>query len=89
MKKIAIAIAAALLLCGCEGWWNKQIFDFNQKFTAAYCKWPDGTMRTIRVAKWNDYQNSDQIQIIDTDGNVYLFHAANVVLANQSGEGAK
>jgi hypothetical protein len=74
-----LLVALALALTSC----NQQIFDFEWKFTKAYCKWPDGSFRVIEVEKWNDYADSDQLQVIGKDGNVYLFHAANVVLVNE------
>lgn len=78
MKKMLL-IFTALVLAGC----NQQIFDFNFKFTKAYCKWPDGSYRVIEVEKWTDYADGDQIQVIGKDGKVYLFHSANIVLVNE------
>lgn len=76
MNKILYMILLLVLLVGC----NRQIIDFNYKFNKAYIKWPDGTSKTVDVKKWADYNNSDTVQIIDNNGNVYLTHYANVVL---------
>lgn len=43
-------------------------------------KMPDGTCKTIEIKSWRDYENSDQIQVIDKDGVVYLVHACNIAL---------
>lgn len=82
MKKYILIICAMMMLCGC----NRQIFDFEFEFNKALVKMPDGTMQVIQVKKWCDYENSDQIQIIDMDGNTYLFHAANITLMNDRGK---
>ena len=75
----AFAVITALVASSC----NKQIFDFKFRFDKAYVKWPDGSMKVIEVKQWNDYQNSDQIQVIGTDGTTYLFHACNVTLVSE------
>jgi len=79
MKKFVFAIVASLTLAGC----NRQVLDLKYKFSKAYVRWPDGSMKVISVSKWRDYQNSDQIQVIDEKGTVYLFHSANIVLVNE------
>ena len=82
MKKIlrTLCLTGALaLVSSC----NYQVVDLKWKFTKAYCKWPDGSMKVLEIRKWKDFENSDQIQIIDNAGNVYLFHSVNVVLADE------
>ena len=71
---VAVAVFYFAVLWGC----NKQVFDFELRFTKAMVRWPDGKTEVIEIQKWNDYEG-DQIQIITSD-NVYLFHCNNVVL---------
>lgn len=79
MKKILLAMAVGMLAASC----NKQILDFNYKFSKACIRWPDGTMKEIEVKKWNDYEQSDTVQIIGKDGKTYLTHYSNVVLISE------
>ena len=81
MKKliIGVAILATAILGGC----NKQIFDFNYSFKTAYVKWPDGTMKTLRLKSWRDYEDGEQLQLKDENGNVYLVSSINVVLTDK------
>ena len=78
MKKIVCAIIVAVVLVGC----NRQVFDFKWNFNKAIVKMPDGTTQELKVYKWCDYEG-DQIQIIDSKGKTWLFHANNVVLINE------
>lgn len=81
MKKIIIAsILSTLLLTSC----NQQIFDTTYKFDKAFIKISDEQTIEVDVKTWGDYENSDTIQIIDTDGNVYLTHYSNVVLVKEN-----
>lgn len=83
---IIIAIAACLFfwriinrnLIG-----NKQLIDFRQTFNVAYLQMPDGTSKKIRVKKWNDYDQSDSIQIVSDNDVVYYTHLNRVVLTNE------
>lgn len=77
MRKLIIGLALACTagLCGC----NQEIFDTNLKFNRALVKWPDGTMKELKIYKWCDYEG-EQIQIRATDGKVYLISSLNAVL---------
>lgn len=77
---LAITVVLGLLLVSCNK--GGVIFDTHLKFNKCEAKFPDGTVRTLKVKKWYDYQDSDQIQIETKDGAVYVFHASNVVLIN-------
>lgn len=77
---LAIAIVMGLTLVSCNK--GGVIFDTHLKFNKCEARFPDGSIRILKVRKWYDYQNSDQIQIETTDGCVYVFHANNVVLIN-------
>ena len=71
-------LAYAISINGC----NRQIVDINYKFNTAYVKWPDGSVKTIKIAKWRDY-DGEQIQIISEDGKVYLVSSVNAVLVKE------
>lgn len=82
--KIAITVMLVValifvigLLSGC----NKQLVDVNWRFTTATIDYGDHS-ETYSVKSWNDYENSDVVQIVDTDGHVHLTHYSNVVLEN-------
>ena len=62
---------------------NKQIMDLRYTFRTAYIQMPDGQSRKVHIKKWNDYQNSDSVQIITVDDTVYYTHLNRVVLINE------
>ena len=76
MKKLLISAALALGLAGCG---NLDMFDTNYTYHYAITKWPDGTVKKIEVEQWNDYEG-EQVQIISTDGNIYLLSMNSTVL---------
>ena len=79
MKKLLLSLFMALLLTGCG---NSTIIDTNYTYDKAIIKMPDGTVKEFRILRWADYEDGDQIQITDTDGNIYLVHSMNCVLIN-------
>lgn len=79
MKKIIcllLAFACVLCLCGC----NKTIIDTAYHFNYAYVAMPDGTCVDGPIRAWNDWDDSDMIQVTFTDGTVYYTHSSNVIL---------
>lgn len=88
MKKLIFVLCLILVvslclfcLSGCDDdkiGYNKQIFDFNQKYTNAYLKvgdeWTD-----VKIKSWNDYEG-EQIQIILEDNTVILTNSVNCIL---------
>jgi hypothetical protein len=70
----ATAFSVALAFTGC----NKQLVDTTYTYNYAYISCGDSHV-TVVVDKWKDY-DGEQIQITDTNGNVYLTQASNVVL---------
>lgn len=71
---LATLITGTLMFTGC----NKQIIDTNYTYNYAIIGVGDTTI-TVVVDKWKDYAG-EQLQIIDTYGNVYLTSAENCVL---------
>lgn len=85
MKKLLSLILVAVVLVGCMisfSSCNKQIFDTTYNFNYAYVVWPDGTSEKISIKSWKDYEG-EQIQIKTEDGDVYIFHSSNCVLASE------
>lgn len=82
MKKIiAFVLAVALFAClltGCG--YNKTVFDVNYRFNYAYISMPDGSCVEGEVKSWMDWDDSDMVQVIFSDGTVYFTHSSNVVL---------
>ena len=82
MKKfILLAICAILVLilssCG-----NRSVgIDINQTFSSAYVRVGD-SWKFVNVRSWRDYSDGDVVQIVATDGTVYLSHYSNMVLVN-------
>lgn len=80
MKKLLILPVLALGLAGCG---NLDMFDMNYTYHYAITRWPDGTVKKIEVEQWSDYEG-EQIQIISTDGNIYLLSMNSTVLVRDS-----
>jgi hypothetical protein len=80
MKKFIMFIAmltvtTTLMSCG-----NRTVFDLVYNYDTAIISLPDGTVKTIEIKEWMDYEDGDQLQITDKDGTVYLVHSTNCVL---------
>lgn len=86
MKKIIALILAILLfvtvLTGCG--YNKQIFDMSYKFNYAVVNCLDGTTESGRIKSWNDYDDSDMVQVTFENGKVFYTHSSNVVLSTKN-----
>lgn len=82
MKKIAAAflififVLGAFTMTGC----NKQIVDLNYKYNYAIVSLMNGELIEGEISSWNDYNDSDMIQVIFTDGNIYYSHGSNILL---------
>lgn len=63
------------------GYSNKQYYDFNNYFNKAIINIGDETIE-VDVMYWTDYEDGEQIQVIDEDGTVYLTNSFNCTLIN-------
>lgn len=82
MKKIiAILLICITLLMFVSC--NYQMVDFNYDFDHAYISYGDGTVKKVEIKSWRDYEDGEQIQITDTDGNIYLVSSFNCVLVKE------
>lgn len=78
---IAIIGACIFSFCSRHVFGNKQIVDFNhQRFNVAYVLGDAGKWERVNIKAWKDWENSDSIQIIKTDGNAVYTHLRNVKL---------
>lgn len=65
-------------------WGNKQIIDFNhQNFTVAYVLSDNDAWQKMKIKAWKDWENSDSIQIVTTDGKAIYTHLRNVKLVEE------
>ena len=76
MKKLIAGIGIAAVLCGCG---NLDMLDMNFTYDTAVIRWPDGSVKEIKIKQWRDYEG-EQIQIIGKDGKTYLISMNNAVL---------
>ena len=79
MKKTIAAIVTAGVLTTCLLGCNRELLDTTWKYDTAVTRWPDGSMKTIKIKSWRDYEG-EQIQVTDRNGNVYLLSSFNTVL---------
>lgn len=80
MKKfISIILILAIIFTFSACGYNKQILDLDYKFNYAIIFLPDGSTIEGKVTSWNDYEESDMIQV-KIDGITYLTHSSNVIL---------
>lgn len=95
MKKLLIAMLGAALFCGCQGDYyhsNRCVTrDTNHTFTRAKILHGGGKVEEVEVVAWQDYQNSDSIQIwVKQEGGkkprVIYTHLNNVILENPDPE---
>ncbi len=61
---------------------NKQIFDFRQNFKYAYVTEGTNVVR-YGVKAWKDWDDSDAIQVITTDGRCIYTHLNRVILSDR------
>lgn len=82
-KYILLVVALLISLIVLSSCGNRQVgIDTNQTFTSALINL-GGEWRTINVKSWRDFDNGDEVQIITTNGDVYLTHYVNVILVNK------
>lgn len=61
---------------------NKQFFDFRQNFRYAYVIEGTNVVR-YGVKKWNDWKDSDAVQIITDDDRCIYTHLNRVILSDR------
>jgi major membrane immunogen (membrane-anchored lipoprotein) len=78
-KLIGVILFATIILAGCG---NRSVIDTKYTFTKAKIVLGNEII-DVEVSQWRDYEDSDQIQIIDKNGKVYLTHISNVLLTDK------
>lgn len=53
------------------------------KFDKAIIKMPDDTVKEIDIESWTDYDDGEQLQIVATNGDVYLVSSINCILVKE------
>ena len=93
MKKNIVAFAAFVLMVivvvfivsstnSANAWGNQSWFDATYSFERVQIAMPDGSYVDGDVESWQDYENSDVVQV-KVDGQTYLTHYMNVVLISE------
>lgn len=77
MAGLIVLIFSVFCLTSCG--FNKQIIDLDYKYNYAVIFLPNGDKIEGKVSSWNDYEQSDMIQV-KIDGVIYLTHSSNVIL---------
>ena len=62
---------------------NRQVFDTKYRFSWAIIELGNGELLEGAVKAWNDYDESDTVQIIMEDGTVILTHYSKVLLCSE------
>ena len=76
---VLVLILTVVILSSCG---NRQVgIDTNQNFNKAYINL-GGEWKLITVKAWRDFENGDEIQVVASDGTVYLTHYSNMVLVS-------
>lgn len=76
-KKLLLMLCVLPLLTACG---NQQLIDTTYTFNKAMIKLQDGTVTTVDIQSWRDFEDGDQVQIKTTDGTTYLVHSSNCTL---------
>lgn len=62
---------------------NRQVFDTKYRFSWAIIELGNGELIEGAVKAWNDYNESDTVQIVMEDGTVILTHYSKVLLCSE------
>lgn len=85
MKKVIMcAMLVATLIMGATAyaWGNQSWFDSTWSFEYVQIAMPDGSVVQGHVQSWQDYEDSDVVQV-EVNDKVYLTHYVNVVLISE------
>jgi len=62
---------------------NRQVFDTRVGFHYVIIEVGNGELIEGPICAWNDYKNSDAVQVIMEDGTVILTHYSKVLLCSE------
>ena len=77
---ICIVSIICMIIAISSGCGNRTVFDTRYTFNYAVVSLFDGTTVEGEVKSWKDYDDSDMVQVIFSDGTVYYTHGSNVIL---------
>ena len=83
--KIKLVTLVVMILCtlfaltGCS---NYDHFDTVRTYDYAIIRFPNDTVKELKLKSWRDYEG-EQLQLIDTNGNIYLVSSFNCVLVKE------
>ena len=80
---VAVALIAFFTIVDRAFAFNYNLFDTTWSFERAIIKLADGRVIDCAVDSWQDYENSDQIQVKTEDGTTYLVHSVNCTLISE------
>lgn len=72
-----VAMAFCFSSCG-----NRNLIDTTYRYEYAYIRLPNGEAVEGKVKSWDDYEDSDMLQV-EIDEKVYLTYSSNVVLVSE------
>lgn len=72
-----IAMAFYFSSCG-----NRNLIDTTYRYEYAYIRLPNGETVEGKVKSWDDYEDSDMLQV-EIDEKVYLTYSSNIVLVSE------
>lgn len=84
MKKVLAVLLAVITLISLVGCgvasadsdkspvYNKDMFDFVYGYDRAIIKLANDEVVEVKIKKWTDYEDGEQIQITAEDGTIYL-----------------
>lgn len=75
---LVVIVLSFTVSCG-----NYSMIDTKFSYTHAYIKVGDEWIK-VEVDSWRDYSDGDQLQVVDTDGNVWLSSSNNIVLVKEA-----
>lgn len=78
MKKILSILLVLIMLTGC----NKKIIDLKWHYNKALILLGDEVIE-VDISTWNDYEDSDMVEIQAKDGTTYYTHGSNIVLISE------
>lgn len=78
MKKLVLFFLICLFIFSLVGC-NKMIMDTTYRFDYAIIQRYEGE-QIIKIKSWTDFEDGEQLQILDTDGNVWLVSSFNTIL---------
>lgn len=76
MKKILATVLTCIMAFSLVACGNMDMIDTNYTFDYAIVNMFDGTSKKLEIKQWSDY-DGEQIQIITTDGEIWLVSSVN------------